>query len=387
MESFVTFESVGVSSSNTAAANKTALQAALDSYAGSGRITTFYGGNHYRLDGPISIPSDICIMGNSKGLKGSPHNSRFIVTDTVNNVFKMNDRTTIDGWIFDYPNQPLTTTTPSTSLIVYPSTIVQDDVFNEQLVIKNCCVVGASSFINLAGSTGNQDIHIENVYGYTMLGRMVAIERCFDIPYVNRVHVNPGAGKSYRTPAANGIPASNQVIDYAITNASAEATFLISSTDEFVLAQCFAFGVKTAFQFTNSYGSCVQCNADMVETGFLVQPNTDRKAVQLIGCSGIPSAGSTTANRNMIVFSGAGGSLIVQGLNIQLGTNSAVPSSSAAANAAIKVSGTGDQDIIVNGMICNSTGTFTYDIQKSNASAVVKTGTSEVKNATNKIIA
>lgn len=377
---WISFESVGVLSSNTAAQNTTALQTALDAVSGTGQRRTFYGEGQYALNGPVSIPSDITILGNSTGLKGSPNTARFIITDTANPVFKMNSRTTIDGWVFDYPNQPLTTTTPSTSLITYPATIVQDDAFNEQLVVRNCTFVGASKCISFGGATGNQDIHIENVYGYPMLGRMVAIERCFDIPYISKVHVNPGAGKSYRTlDGTSGLPTSEEVIDYTITNASAEATILINATDEFVLSQCFAFGVRTAFQFTDSYGSCTQCNADIVQTGFLVQPNTDRKAVQLIGCSGIPSGG-TAASRNLIVFSGAGGSLIVNGLNVQLGVNSVVPSSSAAANSIIQISGSGDQDVLLNNIIANSTGTYTYDIQKSNTSAVLRISAFDVKS-------
>lgn len=377
---YISFESIGVLSSNTAAQNTTALQAAIDA-VGSGVKRIFYGEGIYPLNGPIDLKSDIFILGNSVGMKGSAYGSRFTITDTTNNVFVCRSRTMIAGWVFDYPNNNLLTTTPA-SLTSYPATITgQAGVTVEQIYLRDLTIVGGSKFIEFIDTVPSQDFHIQHIYGYPLHGALINLSKCYDIPYISECHVNPGAGRGYRTSdATTGTPCSTQVIDYVINNAA--PTYRIDQTDDFVINRIFAFGVKTGIQVLNSYGSIVQPNFDIVETGFDISIGQDRKAVQIIGSTVFPCGGSTPANRNAIKFTGAGGMLIVNNMNVQLGINGAVTSSSALANSIILIDGSGDQDVMMSNISGNSTGTFTYDMRRLNASSNISISNFDVKTTT-----
>ncbi len=231
----------------------------------------------------------------------------------------------------------------------------------------------------------NEDLHIKRIYGYPLGGTIIKLASNYDIAYFNLIHVNPGCGRdSHPLDNTYGLPVSTAVMDYVISTAA--PTIEVNTSDEFVFQRLFGFGVKTFCKISNSYGSILQLNADIVETMLDVSINDNRKMVQLIGCSGIPSGGSDPAARNAIKFGGAGGTLSIQGLNLQLGKNDVVPSSgNMNANSAFLVNGTGAQRLAISMAKCHSGGVFTHDIQALNGSAIIERSMFDISNATNKL--
>ncbi len=368
----------GIASGNSAATNTTALQALIDANTAAG--ATIYFTDPVPMNGGIMLKTNVKLAGdNFTAFKGStrvgggsgtsgstPSGAAFLITDATNAFITIESNTSIDGIIFFYPSQPIATSTPGSSLIVYPPTIKKGSGLVQSISFTRLCfVANTQCFDFYSVSGGIADIVMDLIYSYPLGGVFVKMKDCSDIPRITRCHINPGAGYTFL-----GWTISTDVIDYVAANGA--PTFELETCDEFMMSECFAFGVNTAFYLNDSYGTLVNCNADMVETGCHVTITSDQKYVALVSFNCIPGGG-TLADRNAVVFDGSGGKLFATDLNAFTGTNSAVPSSSTpGANSLVLVSGSGTQRVSLSGARTASTaGSFAKFIDQTNGSAIV----------------
>jgi hypothetical protein len=379
--------SYGVLSANSAATNLTNIQAAIDAMSAVG------GGILY-LSEPVACSPGIVLkmgvhlMGNNRfvgkgppandgstgGTSATPGQAAFLITGTGSVFILMQSCTSIEGILFMYPNQDVTT---YASRIDYPYTITGDpnspDTLLQQVSIKNCGFFGATGCISLtdAGAVVYLfDIEIDLCYGYPYLNSFIEIGTCVDIPRITRCHVNPGMGWPFRG-SGTSLPVSQNIMDGVVANAA--ASYYIHETDEFIVSQCFAFGVKTAFQADNSYGTFLQCSADQVETAYQVSINSAYKALvisapgMMIPCAGI----GNSASRNGVVFQGTAGTLKLDNLHATLGGNP-VLTTSAAAHSFLKVAGAGAQRVFLTACTAaDNGGTWANMIDQVNGSAII----------------
>lgn len=366
----------GIASGNSASANKAALQALIDANTVVG--ATIYFTDPVPMAGGINMKSNIKFEGNNfTAFKGSlpvgnatpaqgttPSGAAFLITDTVNVFITCHENTAIDGIIFYYPSQAYTTTTPGASLIVYPITIQKATGTVRSCSFTRLTFVGNTQCFQFT-SDDNSDLVFDLIYAYPLGGRFLQLTNCLDIPRITRCHINPGVGWAFL-----GFPVTTNIIDYVA--ASGAPTFDINATDEFMMAEDFVFGVNTGWRIQNSYGTLVNCNADMVETGVYMTLTSDYKYVALTSFSCI-LGGGTRANRNAVVFDGTGGKLFASSFQGDVGTNGAVPSSSVpGASSLIKVSGSGTQRVSLIGVRSVSTaGSFDNFINQVNGASIV----------------
>ena len=377
----VTAESVGVLASNSGTLNRLNLQAAIDKLAlSSQKIKVIWHSDIYPMAPGLILHPEVVLAGNSEGMKGSPNVARFAVSDIDTTFLKFTSNNKFSGINIDYITRDLLTTNPGSIPVAAPTFMKDGAGLMEGVRIEKMCVIGASSFVDF---TGCQDLKIEDIYGYPIHGALVKIKFCYDIPYLDHFHVNPGAGKFIRPLSGKSLPHSQQLMDWIQVNAS--PTYDFEAIDEINCNRFFAFSVKTAMKFVNSYGTVVQGNFDQVETMADVDMNNSNsnfKTMKFLGCSGFGSGGATPANRNGFVFRGTGGALMVLGMNVQLGDNEVLNNDNDYnANSFLKCVGTGPQDVTLVGVKGKSGGVFAQDVDKQNSQCVVRYFDTEIENA------
>lgn len=341
----------GVSASNSAAENKAALQALIDT------LTAGNGGT-ILLTEPIEITSGILLKvgvklkgNNDSAFKGStpvgggirtsgatPSGAVMMIRDSVNSAVSMYSNTSVEGICFYYPDQDYATTNPAT-IVAYPPTIQSVDGA-QSMSVRRCTFIGETMAMYFIG-TGLGDLEIDLCYGYSLSGRFICINNCFDIPRITRCHVNPGVGINFTPPVnGGGLPFSLQIVDYVATNPGVGA-YWITNTDEFMISQCFVFGVETGLIIGSSYGTAVQCQFDMVHTGVNVIIEAPQSFVNLIGVNVLLGSGDKTTRSAFKVNANAAGAVIMTNCGASNGTNAVVPSSADLdSNAFLRVTGT-----------------------------------------------
>jgi hypothetical protein len=379
----------GINRTNTGAANKAILQALIDANTVVG--ATIYFTEPVPMGGGITLKPNIHLAGNNtNAYKGSvpfggapnsltaiPSGAAFLVTDTVNVFITVKSNISIDGIIFDYPAQAYAATNPA-NIVTYPVTIQK--AAGEQVC---SCSFTRLSFVGCtwvfdfySTSTAElwiQDLTFDQIYAYPLSGIFIKMIFCVDIPRFTRIMITPGAGTNYRgNVTSNNQPVTGEIIDNVLFNGS--PTFDLERCDEFMMSQCFCFGIRTAFRFLTSYGTLANCNADMVETGVWFSAGSQEyKYLSLLSFS-CALGGGILANRNVIVFAGDGGKVFATNLQGVIGSNPVVPSAmTAGANAMIKIIGTGQQKITLLGArSCSANaGVWTKFIDNQNASAII----------------
>lgn len=344
-------KSYGVAATNTAVANRTALQALIDTLSAANGGTII-------LDQPLEMTSGILLKKNVK-LRGNndcswkgpgpvgggiatsgatPSGACLIIRDAAASAITLYSNTSVEGICIYYPDQAFTATNPA-SVVAYPVAITNSNP-SQSMAVRRCTFVGeyaAMAFVN--GATG--DIEVDQCYGYPLGGSFLHIATCYDIPRITRCHVNPGSGTNFRQ-AVDGalLPFTYELMDNVC--ATGNPTYRIVSTDEFSISNCFVFGSRRGLQVEGSYGSVSQCNFDMVTVGVYYVPGETKNYLSLTSCNFLLGGGEVTDRNAFYIDGGAtGGSLVATNCFARVGTNAVISSSAVAgANSFIKIVGT-----------------------------------------------
>lgn len=387
-----TFEGFGVAANKTAAENKVALQAALD-YISDNNGGVIHMTDKYPMNGPINAPCNVKIVGTAwsdfkgpgtqdGGITARPEHTdtpdipalaSFEITDTVNSIFVLSAVTgfTLSGVGFNYPNQPIGTTTPSSSLIHYPPTIY-GGTYVIEITLEKLWFVGAWSMIEFTDTCA--DLFIDKVYGYPLSGRGISIKNCVDISRMRDCLFSPGMGNSFRTFPTTGQVFTSHSVEVALFVMNSSLAFIEwENTDEFMMSGCFAFSYPTFIKVTNSYGTIVQCPADIGRVGLDLNCGQPTKAINVYGFSCIGSAGDDPATRDMVVIRGDGyynfyGISPKLGITAYAGLQNGTPVN----NSVIKILAGGTPYVSVWGIKGGVLGGYYInDIQNFNANAVL----------------
>jgi hypothetical protein len=272
----------GVLTSNSAAANATALQTAIN------YMNAFGGGvllvNEAYPCNPVILKSGVGLRGPFPPFKGmppangvaagagvTPAGGAFLITSSSASFLKLEGNNSVENLTFYYPSQNYNTYASRTN---YPATIAPNSTGLGYVNISGCTFVGSISCIDFytAISASTTDIAVDLCYGYPLGGQFLALGTCLDIPRITRCHVNPGVGLPFLSTngvtSAAGLPHGDNMIQQ-ITHAanSSSGAFLIVGSDQITLAHCFVFGQRIGFHIQDCYGSLTDCSSDTCGIG------------------------------------------------------------------------------------------------------------------------
>lgn len=375
----------GVSREKTAAENATAMQAAFDGlspYGGTVIVREPYPCNRLAQRKNVTVRGDqgprfkgpYPYGGGTAGLAAIPAGPAFLITDTSGPFLSLEGANGVIDLTFHHPNQNYAATTLA-GVVAYPPTIANasDRLWN--VYLSGLAFIGSHSCIdfNYVPIAEGSDMLIETSYGYPLGGRFLRLRNVFDIPRIQNCHVNPGQGSRFLGHDGDNVFYPNALLDAII--AGGQPAFEVDTCDEMEMFKLFVFAAKTGFRIVNTYGSLDGCKADCVETALYASPNAAHKVINVNVFNCIPNAGPTPANRNAVVFEGAGGFLKLQQLHAFLGTNGVIPSSTNSnCNSLVRVNGSGSQRVdVISGTKASlpGGGAFTHHVQQVNASAIV----------------
>lgn len=278
----------GVSATNTAAANRGALQRAIDWAAERGAAVYVE-----PTDEPYPVESGLVLRRNASLIgvhgpvgRGTRHPSK---AQPVGSVFRIEDAgapfltvegaTQVRGVQFWYPRQTLD---DPAKVIAYPATVQVSRTTAAQGVTLSCLTFYGEYLamdFNAAKEHPCEQILIEHCYGYPLGGEFVRVDYCYDIPRILHCHVNPANMRYFR----GGF--SRRVIDSVVARGT--FTYAIHHTDNAVLMDLFTFGAYGGVYLgPATYGQLTSFNLDCVTVG-------------------IHKAGDGTFNRNWQIAQGS----------------------------------------------------------------------------------
>lgn len=294
----------GVLNANSAATNATNLQTLINNNTNNGAFLHFA---EPIACNPITLKSNVHLRGNNMAaFKGStpygggaagpsanPAGAAFLITSTSTVFCAMQSNTSVEGFVIYYPSQSYTATTIG-GTTTYPVTFQRASGIVEGIGLRRLCIVGATACISFLGTNITTDfvadLDIDQVYGYPLGGKFIDLAYCTDIPRINRCHINPGVGFQFLGQNASGLtacPITTALVNDVVAN-GADGFALGIRCDEAMLSQCFAYGSKTAFHFTDAYVTLLNGAADVCGTGVLATAtaaSAPDKRVTLIGFS------------------------------------------------------------------------------------------------------
>jgi hypothetical protein len=190
----------GVSPTNSAAANKTALQRGID-WAESRGAALFLDPSDepYPIEGGIVLKRNVSIIGVhgpvGRGTrhpeKQRPVGSAFRIEDETNPFITVESATQLRGLQFWYPKQTLR---DAEKIIKYPATIQLSKTKPAQgVTLSALTFYGEYLAMDFNATRANpcEQILVEHCYGYPLSGEFVRIDYCYDIPRILHCHVNP----------------------------------------------------------------------------------------------------------------------------------------------------------------------------------------------------
>jgi hypothetical protein len=259
----------GVSSTNTASANASALQRAID-WASARGAALFVDPTEvpYPMAGGIVLRMNVSMIGVhgpvGRGTKHpdkpQPVGSVFRIEDETQPFITVEGATQLRGLQFWYPNQTLN---DPEKIIRYPATIQVSQERNAQGVTLSCLTFYGEYLamdFNARRQRPCEQILIEHCYGYPLGGEFVRIDYCYDVPRILHCHVNPANQRYFR----GGF--SRSVVDAVV--AAGTFTFAINHTDNAVLMDVFTFGVYGGVYLgPATYGQLTSFNLDCVTVG------------------------------------------------------------------------------------------------------------------------
>lgn len=259
----------GVAPTNTAAANKAALQRAIDWASPRGAALFVDPSDEpYPIDGGLVLRMNVSILGVhgpvGRGTrhpdKPQPVGSVFRIEDEKQPFITVEGATQLRGLQFWYPRQTLS---DPAKIIPYPPTIQVSRTKPAQgVTLSSLTFYGeyVAMDFNAARAQPCEQILFEHCYGYPLSGEFIRVDYCYDIPRLLHCHVNPANQRFIQ----GGY--SRAVIDAVI--AKQTFTYAINHTDNAVLMDLFTFGVHGGVYLgPATYGQLSNFNLDCVTVG------------------------------------------------------------------------------------------------------------------------
>jgi hypothetical protein len=259
----------GVAATNTPAANKAALQQAIDWAAPRGAALFVDPSDEpYPVDGGLVLRRNASLVGVhgpvGRGTrhpdKPQPVGSVFRIEDDTQPFITVEGATQLRGLQFWYPRQTLN---DPAKIIKYPPTIQVSRTKPAQGVTLSCLTFYGEFLamdFNAARAQPCEQILFEHCYGYPLSGEFIRIDYCYDIPRILHCHVNPSNQRFIK----GGY--SRAVIDAVV--AARTFTYAINHTDNAVLIDLFTFGVYGGVYLgPATYGQLSNFNLDCVTIG------------------------------------------------------------------------------------------------------------------------
>jgi hypothetical protein len=259
----------GVTPTNTPAANKAALQRAIDWAAPrGGALFVDPSDEPYPMDGGLVLRMNVSLLGVHGPVgRGTRHPDK---PQPVGSVFRIEDEklafitvesaTQLRGLQFWYPRQTLS---DPAKLIKYPPTIQVSRAKPAQGVTLSCLTF-YGEFVamdfNAIPAHPCEQILFEHCYGYPLNGEFIRIDYCYDIPRILHCHVNPSNQRFIK----GGY--SRAIIDGVV--AARTFSYAINHTDNAVLMDLFTFGAYGGIYLgPATYGQLSNFNLDCVTIG------------------------------------------------------------------------------------------------------------------------
>ncbi len=299
----------GVAPTNSPAANRDALQRAIDWAAPRGAALFLEPSDEpYPVDCGLVLRMNVSLIGVhgpvGRGTrhpdKPQPVGSVFRITDTTNVFLTVESATQVRGLQFWYPDQTLD---DPAKVIPYPATIQVSQTKAAQGVTLSCLTFYGEY---LAMDFNSRRPHIceqilfEHCYGYPLGGEFIRLDYCYDIPRVLHCHVNPSNQRFIR----GGY--SRSVIDSVVARRT--FTYAIDHTDNAVLMDVFTFGAYGGVRLgAATYGQLTQFNLDCVTVGIhKLGDGTFNRNWQIAQGSIIANTGPSVEEVHPLIIEGQG---------------------------------------------------------------------------------
>jgi hypothetical protein len=308
-EPYRSLRELGLSATNTAAANKEILQKAIDAASRNGAALFLDPSDEpYPVAAGLVLKMNVSIIGVhgpvGRGTrhpeKQQPVGSVFRIEDDSAPFITVESATQLRGLQFWYPQQTLN---DPAKIIKYPPTIQVSRVKSAQGVTL--------SFLTFFGEYIAMDFNadrnhpceqmiFEHCYGYPLGGEFIRIDYCYDIPRILHCHVNPSNQRFIK----GGY--SKSVIDSVVK--AGTFTYAINHTDNAVLLDLFTFGVYGGVYLgPATYGQLSNFNLDCVTVGIhKMGDNTFNRNWQIAQGSIIANAGPRIEDVHPIIVEGQG---------------------------------------------------------------------------------
>jgi hypothetical protein len=268
-EPYRSLRAVGLSATNSAAANKEILQKAIDAAAREGAALFLDPGDEpYPVAAGITLKRNVSIIGVhgpvGRGTrhpeKQQPVGSVFRIEDDSAPFITVEGATQLRGLQFWYPQQTLS---DPAKIIKYPPTIqVSKQKPAQGVTLSSLTFFGEYIAMDFNATRANpcEQMIFEHCYGYPLSGEFIRIDYCYDIPRILHCHVNPSNQRFIK----GGY--SKSVIDSVV--AARTFTYAINHTDNAVLIDLFTFGVYGGVYLgPATYGQLSNFNLDCVTIG------------------------------------------------------------------------------------------------------------------------
>ncbi len=299
----------GVSSTNSASANKTALQQAIDWAAPRGAALFVEPTDEpYPIAGGLILKMNVSLIGVhgpvGRGTrhpeKAQPVGSVFRIEDEEHPFITVESATQIRGLQFWYPRQTLN---DPAKIIRYPATIKLSQTKAAQGVTLSCLTFYGEYLamdFNASRSRPCEQILFEHCYGYPLGGEFIRIDYCYDIPRILHCHINPSNQRFIK----GGY--SRSVIDSVV--ASKTFSYAINHTDNAQMIDVFTFGVYGGIYLgPATYGQLSNFNLDCVTVGLhKLGDGTFNRNWQIAQGSIIANTGDKQENIHPIIIEGQG---------------------------------------------------------------------------------
>jgi hypothetical protein len=259
----------GVAVTNTAVANRDALQRAIDWAAGlGGALHVEPSEEPYPVASGLVLRRNVSLIGvhgpvgrgTRHPVKAQPVGSVFRIEDDLSPFLTVEGATQVRGIQFWYPNQTLD---DPGKVVVYPPTIRVSQTASAQGVTLSCLTFYGEYLamdFNAPREHPCEQILIEHCYGYPLGGEFIRVDYCYDIPRILHCHVNPANLRYFRGGYGKA------VIDSVVARGT--FTFAINHTDNAVLMDLFTFGsYGGVYLGPASYGQLTSFNLDCVTVG------------------------------------------------------------------------------------------------------------------------
>ncbi len=299
----------GVDPTNTAGANREALQRAIDWAAERGAALWVEPTDEpYPVESGLVLRRNVSLIGvhgpTGRGTrhpaKPQPVGSVFQIGDTNAPFLTVEGATQVRGIQFWYPRQ---TMNDPAAILAYPPTIRGSTSSAAQGVTLSCLTFYGEYLamdFRATRRTPCEQVLIEHCYGYPLSGEFIRIDYCYDIPRILHCHVNPSNLRFFR----GGF--SRAMIDAVVAKGS--FTYSIDHTDNAVLMDVFTFGAYGGVDLgPATYGQLTSFNLDCVTVGIRKRGDgTFNRNWQIAQGSIIANTGARVEDIHPLIVEGQG---------------------------------------------------------------------------------